>query len=416
MLYTWDMRRRHCYSLLAQAAGLWGALALPAGAQSEMPLITVPLEALQWLMAVASVVLGALGSWGLNIVRGRLKFFIGDQRFDPWLRSLFGLLQGGVWFAALWLAAGNLKGLDPLRSQVALLLGGVADFLVGVWQVPVLTIDKTRFPLGTLLLLLVLAFAVFWASRLSAVVLKRFVLSRFNLTIGSQEAIATVCNYVISAVGYILLLQLAGIDLGSIAILLGVIGLGVGFALQNLARNFISGLVLLIERPVQVGDYIVIDNKDGVVEGVNLRAATLRRFDGSRLIVPNTLLVDQQVLNWSTAENRARLSLEVLVRGSGDPEVVTETLLKIASEERRVLTNPVPEVIFRGWREWGMLFELWAWCGTPKEQLRIKSALYYKIDAELRERGVELAFLEYAQSWQTLPNGTMPIQQPNGRN
>lgn len=370
-------------------------------------------------MALGVLGLGGLGSWGLQLAYRQLRFFIGDPALGTWVKLSFGLLQAIYWFFALWIAASQVRSLDPLRFLVSSVLGVGTGLAGQVWQAPIITVDKMRFSLGTLLVLLVLALAVFWASRVLAGLFKRLVLARLNLTVGSQEAIATAFNYTLSSIGYLLLLPLVGLDLGSLAILFGVVGIGFGLALQNLARNFISGLVLLIERPVQVGDFIHLKDGDGVVESVNLRATTLRRFDGARLVIPNSTLIENSVLNWSNPEGRVRLSIEILVADSSDPQVVTEVLLKIAGEELRVISTPSPEVIYRGWQERGMLFELWAWCNYPKEQLRIKSALLYKIDSELRGRSIQypvpLQDIRLSRLNSPLNLETESHVQPNGR-
>jgi small-conductance mechanosensitive channel len=366
---------------LAQVAPVWAADSTPAAPSAV-------------LVALVAVLAGAGASWALARSRHLIAFYLGERRLEPWLAWGEVALQAGLWSLVIWFAAGQLPDLDPLRRLVAGLYGGAWTLLARTLGAPFITVDRARFSLGTLLLLAVLALTVFWAGRLLSQLLKRFVLARLNLTLGSQEVIATLFRYLVSALGFILLLPIAGIDLGSFAILFGVLGLGLGFAVQGLARNIIGGLVLLVERPLQVGDYVQIGVREGIVERVGLRSVTLRRFDGARLTLPNTAFTDQEVLNWSNPEGKVRLSLEVVARVDSDPEQVTEALLKVAGEELRLLAAPAPEVICRGWRDGGLAFELWGWCTSPKEQLRIKSALYYKIDAELRERGVNLAVAE----------------------
>lgn len=399
------------------AAGIWVALSAPAWA---VPATVAPPQITHWLPVLTILVLGGVGGWGVGFIRRRLRVLLGDPGLSRWTDLLANLIQVALWFGVFWIAASQLPFFDPLLDQLEAVFRAVGAVFSQVLQSPVLTIDRTPFSLGTLLLLLVLAITVFWASRVLADLFKRSLLSRLNLTVGSQAAIASVFNYAISAIGYILLLQLAGIDLGSLALLLGVVGLGIGLALQNLVRNFLSGLVLLVERPIQVGDYIQVDNKDGVVERISLRATSLRRFDGARMTIPNATLVEQNVLNWSNVEGRIRLSLEVPVGIYSDPEQVTEALLKIADEEPRVLYDPSPEVIFRGWQDSGMVFDLWAWTSYSKEQIRIRSALYYKIDSELRRRGITLPVSEHHVRLQTLRDALPPeVSSPgptNGKN
>lgn len=409
------MRRQSYYRAFWGAAAVWW-LALPA--QAAPAATGAPLW-LQWLIALAAILLGGLSGWLLRQARRRLQFFIGDRGFDLWLKLLFGGLQAAVWLAILWAVVSRLDSFNPVAQVVTAVVTALMDTLVRVLQVPVLTIDKTRFPLSTLLLLPTTAFVVFWAVRAIGQLLKRLLLARLNLNVGTQEALTTAFNYTLTSVGYLLLLQTVGIDLGSIGILLGVVGLGLGFALQNLARSYIGGLVLLVERPIQVGDYVVVRDWDGIVESTSLRTTTLRRFDGSRLVLPNASLVDQDILNWSNLEGRVRLTVEVLVDRRADPQLVTEILLKVAEEELRVLYSPPPEVIFRGYDNLAMRFDLWAWCNYPKEQLRIKSALLYKIDAELRTHNITYPIAQHTVELLTALEDAQALQktqpQPNGK-
>ncbi|MBD1922913.1 mechanosensitive ion channel [Microcoleus sp. FACHB-831] len=257
---------------------------------------------------------------------------------------------------------------------------------------PFFDIGNKQYSISSLIALGVLALLVFLAARSISEWIKRGLLVRLKVDRGSREAIASVISYLLTAIGLLILLQQAGINLSSIAVFAGVLGIGFGFGLQNLASNFISGLTLLVEQPIKVGDFIEVDNLLGTVENISIRSTIVRTIDGVCVIVPNIRFVENNIVNWSYRDPKCCIHIPVGVAYGTDPILVTEALSSAARMEPNVLSNPSPKVWFKGFGDSSLNFELLAWIDQPHESEPIKSALNFRIDHEFRHRGIEIPF------------------------
>lgn len=190
----------------------------------------------------------------------------------------------------------------------------------------------------------------------------------------------------------IIVLQSSGINLSSLAVVAGVLGLGIGFGLQNLASNFISGLTILFEQPIKVGDYVELNNLLGTVEKISIRSTVIRTNDDVFVIVPNSKLIDSNIVNWSYQRPRCRLHLPVSVAYGTDPVIVTELLVACARTEPMVLSFPPPKVWLKRFGDNGIDFEVLVWIDQPQESEQIKSSLNFLIEGEMRHHGVEIPF------------------------
>ncbi|HEY9709782.1 MAG TPA: cyclic nucleotide-binding domain-containing protein, partial [Oculatellaceae cyanobacterium] len=209
---------------------------------------------------------------------------------------------------------------------------------------------------------------------------------------GSREAVAAVIHYLLAALGFAIVLQTAGINLSSLTVFAGVVGIGVGFGLQNLASNFISGLTLLVEQPIKVGDFIEVDKLLGTVEKISIRSTIVRTIDGVCVIVPNIRFVENNIINWSYQDPKCCVHIPVGVAYGSDPVLVTEALLAAARMESGVLYNPSPRVWFKSFGDSSLNFELLVWIDEPENSDPIKSALHFRIEHEFRYRGIEIPF------------------------
>lgn len=286
--------------------------------------------------------------------------------------------------------------------------------------------DKS-FSLGLIFQLILLILIVFLISRAFSVWLKHRLLIRMGFDRGSREAIAAVISYSLTALGCLIVLQSVGINFSSIAVLAGVLGIGLGFSLQNLASNFISGLTLLFERPIKVGDFIEVDDLLGTVENISIRSTIVRTIDGVFVIVPNIRFVENNIINWSYRDPKCCIHIPVGVDYGTDPILVTEALLAAARMESSVLSYPSPKVWFKGFAESDLKFELLVWIDQPHESEPIKSALHFRIEHEFRHRGISIPFPQrnlYIRNIDELgalfnksnpdeaTNGKMPAQHP----
>lgn len=257
---------------------------------------------------------------------------------------------------------------------------------------PFFDIGNKQYSISSLIALVVLALVVFLVARSISELIKRGLLVRLKIDRGSREAIASVISYLLTAIGILILLHKAGINLSSIAVFAGVLGIGFGFGLQNLASNFISGLTLLVEQPIKVGDFIEVGNLLGTVENISIRSTIVRTIDGVCVIVPNIRFVENNIVNWSYRDPKCCIHIPVGVAYGTDPILVTEALSSAARMEPNVLSNPSPKVWFKGFGDSSLNFELLAWIDQPHESEPIKSSLNFRIDHEFRHLGIEIPF------------------------
>ncbi|MCS5699036.1 mechanosensitive ion channel [Cyanobium sp. FGCU-52] len=241
--------------------------------------------------------------------------------------------------------------------------------------------------LQVLALLVVVSLAARWLRRLLA----QRVLRWFGLPEGRREAIATLLSMVLAALGYVVVVQGMGLDFGALAVLFGAVGVGVGFGLQELTRNLSSGLTLLMEGKLKVGDLIEFDNTIGTIREISIRSTVIRTFQGSEIVVPNSSITNGPVKNLSYVSSDGRVDVMVIVAHGSDPLAVTEVLLEAALDEPAVLADPPPKVLLHGLEERGLVFELWAWTSAIHTRMALRSSLNYAIEEGLRLRGIELA-------------------------
>jgi small-conductance mechanosensitive channel len=253
-------------------------------------------------------------------------------------------------------------------------------------------VGGNEFSLNRLAQLLLLSAIAYFISRQVNEWIKRRLLGRLKFHIGTREAIASVMGYLLSALSFLIVLESAGIDLSSLTVVAGVLGIGIGFGLQNLASNFISGITLLFEQPIKVGDYIQVDDLFGTVEKISIRSTIVRSRDGVFVIVPNIRFVETNIINWSYQDPKCRLHIPVGIAYGTDPAGVTEALLTAARKEPDVLSDPPPKVWFQAFGDSALDFELLVWIDEPQNSDPIKSALNFRIECELRQRGIEIPF------------------------
>jgi potassium-dependent mechanosensitive channel len=223
-------------------------------------------------------------------------------------------------------------------------------------------------------------------------VLKDYVLLRLKFSQGNREVVSTLISYGFGSLCLLIVLSTNGLDLASLAVVLGGLGVGIGFGLQDLTKNLVSGLTLLLEGKLQVGDYIEFDGLSGYIKEISMRSTIVRTFDGGDVVIPNSSLVGNQVLNWSYKNFRGKLHLPISAAYDSDPIMVTETLLNSAYMEPSVLYDPPPRVIFKGFGESALNFELWVWVSQIDTGISVRSALNYIIEYNFRQAGIKMPF------------------------
>jgi small-conductance mechanosensitive channel len=228
-------------------------------------------------------------------------------------------------------------------------------------------------------------------------VLRRYLTRRFlqrtHLHPSMQYAVGKIAGYVFIAIGFYAALKVVGIDLSSLAFIAGAIGVGLGFGLQNIISNFVSGLIILAERPISIGDRVELGEVAGLVTKINLRSTNIVTNDNITIIVPNSDFITNKVTNWSYGDPKVRIRLPIGVAYATDPERLRKLLLEVAAEHPMVLKDPAPEVFFSGFGDCSLNFELGVWTSemTSKPR-RFRSELNFAMERKLRANQIEVPF------------------------
>ena len=208
---------------------------------------------------------------------------------------------------------------------------------------------------------------------------------------GLKDSIITILSYVIWGVGILLALGVLGVNATSLAVVFGALSIGIGFGLQNIFNNFISGLILLFERPIQVGDYVEVNGLWAEVKKINVRSTIVQTFDNATVIIPNSDFISQQVTNWSFKDPRMRRSVDVGVAYGSDIERVRSTLLDIPKHMPQVLKHPQPDVLFLDHGDSALLFRMRYWTHVDN-YYSTSTEIRFELDRRFRELGIEIAF------------------------
>src|SRR5438132_11869923 len=258
------------------------------------------------------------------------------------------------------------------------------------WSAPLPAVSLS---LVQIFLLIGLLIAVFWISSRT----KRFLFDRFLVHSGLdralQYAIAQIIANVVLVVGVLIVLENTGIHLGALAVFAGAVGVGVGFGLQNIASNFISGLVILAERPITIGDRVEVAGIAGQVEHIRARSTVIRTNDNIMMIVPNTKFIDSPVTNWTYGDRRVRFRIPVGVAYGSDVAKVRDALLAVARENPHTLKEPAPGVFLDQFGDSSIDFKLMVWSSEMSARpSRYRSDLNFAIAEKFREVGIEFPF------------------------
>ncbi|MDD4618745.1 MAG: mechanosensitive ion channel [Bacteroidales bacterium] len=255
------------------------------------------------------------------------------------------------------------------------------------------TLGSSDFTTKTFLwLVLSLLLLFFFAGKIKSLLVKK-IFPRYNIDVGVAESVGKIIQYILIVVGFIVIFQTTGIDLSALGVLVGALGVGIGFGLQGITNNFISGLIILFERPVKVGDRVEIEGLEGNIIKVSGRATTILTNDNIAVIVPNSDLINKRVVNWSHNNRRVRITVPVGVSYKEDPLVVQKILVEVAKKNKGVMESPEPYVRFDEYADSSLNFSLLVWSRDFSDKPRIlKSELYYAIFAEFKKQGVEIPF------------------------
>jgi potassium-dependent mechanosensitive channel len=252
-------------------------------------------------------------------------------------------------------------------------------------------IGSLTFSLMSLFYAFLILFLTLAGSRIWRNILNKKILTESVLEPGLKESIETISVYLFWGIGMVIALNIMGVSSTSMAVVFGALSIGLGFGLQNIFNNFISGIILLFERPIQVGDAVELNGIWGEVKKINVRATVVQTYDNASLIIPNSEFISSQVTNWSFKDMRLRRKVTVGVAYGSDIELVRKTLLEAADNNQLVLKVPKPDVMFTDFGDSALIFVLRIWTDVNR-MLICETNIRFEIDRLFRERGIEISF------------------------
>ena len=400
-LLVWVVRFRpqfRAQPMPAVAPELWQRLLRPT------------LSALAYIIFIGGVVLelagyGALAlywftSWGkiaAALFWGVLFFLVlgeWDQRFyhsplevDAPHQQTAQPFRWAV-FQLCWLVWGGLLAV----SLVLAWSGTQAVFsgLLRVLRFPI-TFGSFSFTLMGFLTAALILFFTHLLARLCRHLMSTRVLARSGLEPGLQNSVISITVYLVWGLGVLAALNAFGVGGTSLTVAFGALSIGLGFGLQNIFNNFISGIILLFERPIQVGDAVEINGTWAEVKKINFRSTVVQTYDNASLIIPNSEFISSQVTNWSFRDLTLRIKISVGVAYGSDTELVRSSLLEIADRTAKVRPYPRPDVLFTDFGDSALIFVLRVWTDLDS-MLKVGTAIRFEIDRVFRERKIEIAF------------------------
>jgi small-conductance mechanosensitive channel len=325
-----------------------------------------------YLMVFQSLVILALFFWPLRLLRIVSQH---RQLIRRRLEWLLRVLAVGLWVTLLV----KPLGMGPV-------IDGITQTLSASASVGTLSVSAS----DIIVFVLIVWFSILLA-RFINFVLQEDVFTRVRTGRGVPQAISGVVRYTLILLGFFVALAAAGIELGKLSIIAGGLGVGIGFGLQNVVNNFVSGLILLFERPIGVGDIVEMPDIWGEVKRIGIRASVIRKFDGAEVIVPNSMLISEKVTNWTLSDKQRRMEFDVGIEYGTPAQSVIDLLLGVAKANPKVLSTPPSRAFFVNFGDSALEFKLQAWVSFD-EGLSTRSALAVAIQEALKQAGISVPF------------------------
>ncbi len=352
--------------------GYIGLAAIPVGLAVIVPGFALSFRALAW--SVNRVVSGLLATTLAQTLRS-----VREQR-GTILRTTHRLVSVAAFAGGVATFALSYSALDDVQRAIAKL----ADTSVSVGDVTI-----TLRAVATAAAVIALTWL---ATRLVRFLLDHEVLPRLRLRTGVPIAISTIAGYMLVVIGAVLALAALGIDLTKVTLLAGALGIGVGLGLQNVVNNFASGLILMFERPINVGDQVDVGGVVGEVKRIGVRSSTIRTFQGAEIIVPNADLVSKQVTNWTLSDRARRYDIDVGVAYGSDPTQVIKLLEQAAASVPEVQKQPAPRAAFTSFGDNALDFRVYAWVESVDVGIQAQNGLRTAILQALDSAGIDIPF------------------------
>lgn len=299
------------------------------------------------------------------------------HRWRFWLRAAIDpvlVLVAAIVVASYW-------GV-PREDLMAVVVSVVRGFKIG----------NVTFSPADLVMAMIVFMLAMAATRVLQRVLVEKILPETRMEVGARHSLGAGVGYVGVVVAAALAVAVAGVDLTNIALVAGALSVGIGFGLQNIVNNFVSGLILLVERPINVGDWVVIGGKEGTVKRINFRATEIETFQRASVVIPNAEIISSSVTNWTLKDRMGRIEIPIGVAYASDTEAVKASLLECAKAHSKVLRYPEPHVLFRNFGDSSLDFELRCFTGDVTERIVIESDIRFAIDNAFRKKGIDIPF------------------------
>jgi small-conductance mechanosensitive channel len=285
--------------------------------------------------------------------------------------------------AGIWLTISMLKNFELNEAVEEWLIGA----LTKEWAIGTFSLS-----LGEIFLFFVTIWISVLVARLVRFILEEDILSRMTLPRGVPGAVSAIVKYIIVGFGIVVAFTAAGLELDKFSILIGALGVGIGFGLQDLVNNFVSGLILIFERPIQVGDAIQVDTLSGRVSQIGIRSSIIKTWQGAEVIVPNGQLISNKLTNWTMTDRLRRIDIIVGTKYGSDVERVMEVLLQCAKSHQHILVSPAAYVLFNDFADSYLEFELRCWTSNYGAWLDTRSEIRVAIDKAFRDEGIDIPF------------------------
>lgn len=281
-------------------------------------------------------------------------------------------------------------------ETVKLILETASEILAPIWDAfnsQLFKLGKKEISLNFIIGLVGAFLLLFYIANKAYKLLANRILSRYKVEPSVSQMVATIVRYFILIVGFFIVIHTAGIDLSALGFAAGALGVGIGFGLQNITNNFISGIIILFERPIKIGDRVEVGTIKGDVQEISARATTIITNDNISLIVPNAEFVSNTVINWSHNDRMVRFSIPVGVSYKEDPKLVRKVVLDVVNENSGVLKKPPAELLFSEYGDNSINFELIIWTTEFIDRPKIlKSQLYYAIFKKFKDHHIQIPF------------------------
>ena len=316
--------------------------------------------------------------------REMTRFRVITQHAGPLLQSLTRLVMLIALLAWIIVVANEFRVARPIFAAAKAILTHPLE----VGQISV--------TLGSILLFVISIYLAFWLARTVRILLRDEVLPKMGLPRGVDNSVSSLSYYALVMIGLMVALAAAGFEMSQFALVFGALGVGIGLGLQDVVKNFVSGLILMFERPIQPGDVVEVSGTSGKVREIGMRATTLTTFEGADVVVPNGALLSEKLINWTLSDMNRRIDVDVGVAYGTDPRRVLQLLQDVALGTPGIQPEPAPAIVFKGFGESSLDFGVRAWTQDFGDWVSIRTEMTARVYEAFTQEGIEIPFPQRA--------------------